>query len=79
MGEIHIKIYHLHSKKMAAKITNVVGNFSVFLLLLMGKQKAQKKDWPPSRKKRKEKSIYTVFTLFVKLNQFIMQHTSWQK
>lgn len=36
MGEIHIKIYHLHSKKMAAKITNVVGNFSVFFIIVDG-------------------------------------------
>lgn len=43
MGEIHIKKYHLHTKKMAAKKTNVVENFSIFLIMLMGKQKAPKK------------------------------------
>lgn len=43
MGEIHIKIYHLHTKIMAAKKTNVVENFSIFLIMLMGKQKAPTK------------------------------------
>lgn len=45
MGEIHIKIYHLHTKIMAAK--NVVENFSIFLIMLMGKQKAPKKKSVP--------------------------------
>lgn len=51
MGEIHIKIYHLHTKKMTAKKTNVVENFSIFLIMLMGKQKApkKKKNRAPSR------------------------------
>lgn len=66
MGEIHIKIYHLHSKKMAAKITNVVGNFSVFfLLLLMGKQKAQKKKIGPRHAKKGKKSQYTLYLLYL--------------
>lgn len=47
MGEIHIKIYHLHTKIMAAKKTNVVENFSIFLIMLMGKQKAPKKKIGP--------------------------------
>lgn len=58
MGEIHIKIYHLHTKIMAAKKTNVVENFSIFLIMLMGKQKAPKKikigpphGTPPPQKK----------------------------
>lgn len=60
MGEIHIKIYHLHTKIMAAKKkTNVVENFSIFLIMLMGKQKApKKKNRSPSRNPPPKKNCF---------------------
>lgn len=85
MGEIHIKMYHLHTKKMAAKITNIDENFSIFLIMLMGKQKAPKKKIgpshrttpPPPQNKIAFIKHFNVLTQFV--NQFIIQHISWQK